>query len=229
MVSAVIVAGGAGRRMRRTIRKQYIPLNGRPLLGHTLVAVAASRRIEHIYLVVPREDLEFCRQKVVDPDAVGQPVTIVPGGTTRQASVFNGIRAIEDMEGIAVVHDGVRPFIRAEQIDVCVEQAEIHDACILGIPAFDTLKRVDESGFAIDTIPRDTVWHSQTPQAFRCRLIEKAHEQALNDRFVASDDAQLVERLGIRIKMITGSRHNIKITTDEDLVLAEQIFEQQQL
>ncbi len=145
----------------------------------------------------------------------------MPGGVERQDSVYNGLLAIDNIDdSIVVIHDGVRPFIRSEQLSECITCAIDYDACIFGIPAYDTLKRVNSSGFIEDTIERKNIWLAQTPQAFKYKLVRDAHENARRAAITGTDDAMLVELIGIKVKVIRGSRCNVKITTKEDLLLA---------
>ena len=225
MISAIIVAAGKGIRMDDTVRKQYLLLAGRPILGHTLPAFDVCNLIDKIFLVVPEEDFEFCHKNILSPLNLQKKVGLVSGGTERQDSVYNGLLAIDNKGGIVVIHDGVRPFISPEQLAACINGAKEHGACILGIPAYDTVKSVSSSGYIDKTLERDTIWLAQTPQAFKYDLIIKAHENAKQEGFTGTDDAMLVERLGINVRVIRGNRYNIKITTREDLLLARAILQ----
>ncbi|MFC1814382.1 2-C-methyl-D-erythritol 4-phosphate cytidylyltransferase [Thermodesulfobacteriota bacterium] len=229
MVSAIVVAAGKGVRMGNTISKQYLRLGERPILGHTLMTIDACQLVDKIYLVVPAGDFDFCRQNIIAPLKLSKEIKLVPGGAARQDSVYNGLLKIEEKAGIVVIHDGVRPFVLPEQLAMCINGAKESGACILGIPAVDTLKKVNEAGFIKATIGREGVWHAQTPQAFKFDLIIKAHKKARQAGYVASDDALLVERLGEKITMLAGSIYNIKITTKEDLLLAQAIIDTGQI
>lgn len=223
MVSAIIVAAGKGIRMDDRVRKQYLLLDRRPLISHTIAVFDECNMINEIFLVIPEEDFVFCNENILNQQNCQKKVSLVPGGTTRQDSVYNGLLAIDnimDNNSIVVIHDGVRPFIRPEQLTECITSANDYDACIFGIPAYDTLKSVNSSGFIENTIERNTIWFAQTPQAFKYNLIRRAHENALRVGIVGTDDAMLVEQLGIKVKVISGSRCNVKITTKEDLLLA---------
>ncbi|MBU4012113.1 MAG: 2-C-methyl-D-erythritol 4-phosphate cytidylyltransferase [Proteobacteria bacterium] len=225
MVSAIIVAAGKGVRMDDKERKQYLLLDGRPLISHTIAVFSECNMIDEIFLVVPEEDFAFCNDNILNRQNFQKKVSLVPGGAERQDSVYNGLLAIDNIDdSIVVIHDGVRPFIRSEQLLECITCAIDYDACILGIPAYDTLKRVDSSGFIENTIERNTIWLAQTPQAFKYKLIRDAHENARRAAITGTDDAMLVELLGIKVKVIRGSRCNVKITTKEDLLLAMSIL-----
>jgi 2-C-methyl-D-erythritol 4-phosphate cytidylyltransferase len=222
-VHAIIVAAGKGVRMNHSVRKQYMALDGISILTHTLNIFDRCRRIGQITLVVPQEDIDFCRNDILMPAKLQKHIDLVAGGPERQDSVYNGLQAVESDDGIVVVHDGVRPFVRQEQLEACIEGAEVFGACILAIPAFDTVKQVNAKKEIVQTRRRARLWLAQTPQAFHTKLIKKAHETAKQQGFIGTDDASLVERLGQIVKVIQGSRSNIKITSREDLELARAI------
>ncbi len=223
MISAIIVAAGKGIRMNNTVRKQYLLLAERPILSHTLSAFDACNLINKIFLVVPEQDFEFCHKNILSPLKLQKKVRLVSGGTERQNSVYNGLLSI-DAGSMVVIHDGVRPFINSEQLTACINGAKEHGACILGIPAYDTVKSINRSGYIDKTLERNAIWLAQTPQVFKYDLIIKAHEHAKQEGFTGTDDAMLVERLGINVRIIRGNRYNIKITTAEDLLLAKAIL-----
>jgi 2-C-methyl-D-erythritol 4-phosphate cytidylyltransferase len=224
MVYAIIVAAGKGIRMSDTVRKQYIALDGIPMLSRTLGVFNHCDLIDRIILAVPEDDIDFCRNKVMPAVNLTKEVALVIGGARRQDSVYNGLKAIEIDDGIVLIHDGVRPFVNPEDLVVCVTGAREHGACILGIPAFDTVKQVNAKNEIIETQKRETLWLAQTPQAFQLKLIKRAHEMAKQEGFRGTDDASLVERLGEVVKIMPGSRRNIKITNPEDLKLARAIL-----
>lgn len=222
-VSAIIVAGGKGERMKTRIRKQYLVLDGMPILSRTLLSFAEIPGIEKLYLVVPEDDFDFCIRKIL-PDIEGRvPVELVAGGKKRQESVFNGLTAIPEADGIVAIHDGVRPFVPVHQTVEAIRLAGLDGACILGIPAIDTLKTVDPEGYIVNTLTRSTIWQAQTPQVFQLRLIRQAHAHSLTTGDSGTDDASLVENIGRRVRMIPGSPYNIKITRQEDLEIASGI------
>jgi 2-C-methyl-D-erythritol 4-phosphate cytidylyltransferase len=219
-VTAIIVAAGQGRRMNDPVRKQYHTLSGLPVVVHTLRVFDACSNIDELIFCVPARDIDYCRDELIRRANLKRPVAVVAGGATRQESVYNGLQAIDADDGIAVIHDGVRPFVSADQITACIQGAAKHGACILGIPAFDTLKRVNEDHTILETVKRDTIWMAQTPQAFRYELIARAHQHARQHNLRATDDASLLEHIGGSVKIIPGSRLNLKITDQEDLKLA---------
>jgi len=225
MISGIIVAAGKGVRMNRTVRKQYLNLEGQPILCHTLEAIGGCNIIDEIVLVVPEEDFDYCRRHILPVSGLEKKTTLVAGGPERQDSVYSGLLAVEESDDIVVIHDGVRPFIQQQSLVDCVENAKRFGACILGIPASDTIKNVSSSGFIDGTLDRETMWLAQTPQAFRYRIIKEAHDAARRDGYRATDDALLVERLGHKVKIVRGDRYNLKITTAEDLVIASAILQ----
>ena len=220
MNTALIVAGGIGLRMNKRERKQYLSLAGKPIIAHTVSAFEKCNHIDGIILVIPADDIPAVRQDILPILGLSKPIQIVAGGKHRQDSVYNGLKRLDPDCCIVVIHDGVRPFVSPAQISACIIAAQKHAACILGIPAFDTLKKVQSNGFVEKTLDRERIWLAQTPQAFRTELIKKAHLRAQKDNILGTDDAYLVERLGINVKFIQGSRKNIKITTIEDLELS---------
>ena len=226
-VIAIIVAAGKGNRMRGSVRKQYIALDGIPILGRTLNIFDSCSQVNQIIVVVPDEDLDFCRNEILTPAKLQKDVNLIAGGLERQDSVYNALKIIEPDEGIVIIHDGVRPFVRQKHLVDAINGAEEFGACILGIPAFDTVKKVNPANEIIETHKRDTLWLAQTPQVFEVKLIKKAHEKAKQEGFMGTDDASLVERLGEAVKIIPGSRSNIKITNPEDLNLARAIISSQ--
>ena len=226
-VHAIIVAAGKGNRMRGSVRKQYIALDGIPILERTLSIFDSCSKVNQIMVVVPHEDLDFCRNEILTPAKLQNDVKLIAGGLERQDSVYNALKIIEPDEGIVIIHDGVRPFVKQEHLAACIKSAAKLGACILGIPAFDTVKKVNPENEITQTHKRDTLWLAQTPQVFEVKLIKKAHEKAKQEGFRGTDDASLVERLGEAVKIIPGSRSNIKITNPEDLNLARAIISSQ--
>ena len=225
MVSAIIVAAGQGIRMKGTMRKQYLDLSGRPVLAHSIMTFDSCGLVDEIFLVIPKEDVEYCQNKILSLLDLNNQINLVCGGAKRQDSVYNGLQAINKNTDTVVIHDGVRPFIQLEALKECILISKKIGACILGTPASDTLKRVDKSDIIETTLSRENIWLAQTPQVFRFDLILKAHATARRDGYVGTDDASLVERLGEDVKIINGGRFNIKITKKEDLAIAKAMFD----
>lgn len=223
-VSAIIVAGGKGIRMRAPVRKQYLMLDGRPILSHTVNRFTTCGYCDHVILVIPPEDSVYCRSEVLSRVEHAEMVTVVSGGAERQDSVYSGLNAVPSTDGIVLIHDGVRPFVTRNQIQDLIACAAEKGACMLGIAAFDTLKEADARGCIQRTLDRNNVYLAQTPQAFQYHLIKKAHEIARERNFTGTDDASLVEQSGHDVFILPGNRDNIKITAPEDLKIAEAII-----
>jgi len=225
MVSAIIVAAGKGSRMKGSMRKQYLDLLGRPVLAHSLVAFDSCNLVEEIFIVIPEEDIEYCQNKILSLLELNRRINLVSGGAKRQDSVYKGLKAITRHTETVVIHDGARPFVQPEVLKKCILGSKNFGACILGTPASDTLKSVYKSDLIETTIPRENIWLAQTPQAFQYDLILNAHEAARRDGYVGTDDASLVERLGVDVKIISSGGFNIKITRKEDLAVAKAMVE----
>ena len=223
-VAALIVAAGQGTRMGTQARKQYMMLRNRPVLAHTLLTFEKCNAVEETFLVVPRGDDPYCKKEIIEPLRPIKPIHLISGGVTRQESVYNGLKAIDESIGIVVIHDGVRPLVTIDQITQCVKVAKKYGGCILAVPASDTLKTVDKHDRVILTMNRQMVRMSQTPQAFHYDIIMGAHKASQKEAYVGTDDAELVERFGKVVKVIPGDPCNIKITTPEDLKIAEALL-----
>ncbi len=220
-LSALIPAAGMGRRMESSTNKQYLDLGGRPILAHTLALFEHDPLVARIVIVSPRDEIAYCRQEVVERFGFAKVEDIVPGGAERQDSVRNGLQALDcAADHVVLIHDGVRPLLPARLIaGVAAGAARSRGGCVVGVPVKDTVKQVVD-GQIQGTPERTRLWLAQTPQAFLCRTIREAHEQAAREGFRGTDDASLVERLGLPVAMLQGSYRNIKITTPEDLILA---------
>ncbi len=219
--AAIICAGGAGRRFGGDRAKQYLILGDRPVLTHTLAVFSSSPLIDEIIVVVPDGDPAFVREQIIAPYGLTRVTAVVTGGDRRQDSVYNGLRAVACSCDVVMVHDGVRPFVTGEIIRRVLKAAEKTGAACAGLKATDTIKKTSVSGQVEATLPRETLWLVQTPQAFSCDLLREAHERALRDGYVGTDDASLVEYAGAVVQMVDGEPSNIKITTPEDLAMAE--------
>jgi len=221
MVSAIVVAAGKGTRMRGAQPKQFLSLGGLPILSRTLSVFDACELVDQIVLVIAQDDFNSCRENILAPAGLAGKVVMAPGGMRRQDSVFNGLKAVDPGCSIVAIHDGVRPFLGNDQLVACIQGARETGACIVGVPAHETLKQANASNQILATLARGDVWLAQTPQSFRYGLICRAHERARTEGYTATDDAELVERLGESVKIIPGSRNNIKITVKEDLETAQ--------
>ena len=220
-VHALIPAAGAGRRMGGGTSKQYLTLAGLPILAHTLALFQGHPTVDSIVLIAPADEIAFCREEIVEPFGFDKVAGIVAGGRERQDSVRNGLRACgAAAEDIVLIHDGVRPLLPPELIDAAIATAIHMGAGLVAVPVKDTIKIVTD-GLVTETPDRSRLWQAQTPQSFRFQLIASAHEKAYKEGYQATDDAQLVEWLGLPVAIVQGSYRNLKITTPEDLLLAE--------
>jgi 2-C-methyl-D-erythritol 4-phosphate cytidylyltransferase len=219
--TVLIVAGGAGRRMAGKVRKQYLLLSGIPIVGHTLRAFDRSDLVDALVLAVPPEDLEFVQQRLLPSLALRRKVQVVAGGAERQDSVFNGLCTLSDEDQLVAVHDGVRPFVPIDNLRCCLKVASEDGAALLAIPVVDTLKTVGSDRLVRTTLRRDGLWQAQTPQVFKASILREAHRRARKTGYRGTDDADLVQQLGLPVRIVPGSRENIKITTPDDLILAK--------
>jgi 2-C-methyl-D-erythritol 4-phosphate cytidylyltransferase len=218
---AIIPAAGSSKRMQNNISKQYLLLDGIPVLAHTLGIFQRSSEIDEIFLIVPKRDIEFAHNGLAERYGISKVSKILAGGKERQDSVRNGIDALGSDHDIVVIHDGVRPFISEELVHSAILEASRVRAVTVGVPVKDTVKSIDRHGIVVETLNRNHLWLTQTPQAFKREIIRKAYEAAYRDNFYGTDDASLVERMGVKVTMIRGSYDNIKITTKDDVMLAE--------
>jgi len=219
-VSAVIAAGGKGRRMNSSISKQFLNIKGRPILYYTLKKFERIDKIKSIILVVGADDIDFTREEIVKRYKF-KKIKIVQGGKERQDSVYNGLRELSPQTDIVVIHDGVRPFVPVTIIEKSIAAAAKYKAVGVAVPVKDTIKVVDINNTIITTPDRKTLWAMQTPQSFTYDVIMRAYEKAMDDDFYGTDDTVLVERLGLPVKIIEGAYENIKITTPENIIFAE--------
>ncbi len=221
---AIIPAAGLGRRFGTT--KQFQKIRGKPVLWWTLSSFEQSDQIAGVCLLLPEAEIESGR-KLVEKSGFKKVSRILAGGEERQYSVQKGFRAIPPCECV-VVHDGVRPFVTPEMIGRTLDAAVRYGASVLGTPVTATLKEVSQ-GFVTRTTDRSKLWNIQTPQAFQYEILKKALEAAEKDRFTGTDEAMLVERLGLPVKVLEGNPYNVKITTPEDLVFFEWVFRDKEM
>lgn len=218
--AAVVVAAGQSVRMGGGPKKQFRLLGGLPVISRTLTVFEGIERIRDVVLVVPPGEEERCWEGIVAPGGYRKVRVIVPGGRHRQDSVWNGLQSLSGPPEVVVIHDGVRPLVRAEYVDAAIEAAVAWGAAVVAVPAKDTVKTVDAAGFITNTLPRDSIYLAQTPQAFRFEVLFEAHRRARQDGFYGTDDTVLVERMGLPVKVVEGGYENIKITTPEDFTVA---------
>lgn len=218
--AAIVLAAGSGKRMNSQVHKQYLIIQDRPVLYYSLKEFEDSA-VDEIVLVVGKGEEEFCRREIVDKYGISKVKAIVEGGKERYHSVFEGLKQTSDADYV-LIHDGARPFVNQDIIRRCMQEVQKYQACVVGMPVKDTIKIADEEGYAKQTPDRKNVWMIQTPQTFSYALIYGAYEEMLKTEDTAiTDDAMVLERIkGKKSKLIEGSYRNIKITTPEDLLIA---------
>lgn len=223
--AAVIVAAGKGSRMHSEIPKQYLPLAGKPVLCYS---VEMFQRVgaERIVVVVSPGEIEHCRSKILEPFDLAD-VVLTEGGKERHDSVYQGLLAAEGCDYVWI-HDGARPLVTEEILRRTLKAAIAEQACVAAVPVKDTIKEADEAGFVAGTPERSRLWAVQTPQTFAYDTIRAAHEARIRDGeggIPVTDDGMLVERyLHLPVKLVEGSYRNLKITTEEDMILAEALL-----
>ncbi len=218
--AAIVLAAGSGKRMNSQVHKQYLIIQDRPVLYYSLKEFQDSA-VDEIVLVVGKGEEEFCRREIVDKYGISKVKAIVEGGKERYHSVFEGLKQTSDADYV-LIHDGARPFVNQDIIRRCMQEVQKYQVCVVGMPVKDTIKIADEEGYAKQTPDRKNVWMIQTPQTFSYALIYEAYEEMLKTEDAAiTDDAMVLERTkGKKSKLIEGSYRNIKITTPEDLLIA---------
>ena len=218
--AAIVLAAGSGKRMNSKVHKQYLIIQDRPVLYYSLKAFEDSA-VDEIVLVVGKGEEKFCRKEIVDKYGISKVKAIVEGGKERYHSVFEGLKQTSDADYV-LIHDGARPFVNQDIIRRCMQEVQKYQACVVGMPVKDTIKIADEGGYAKQTPDRKNVWMIQTPRTFSYALIYEAYEEMLKTEDTAiTDDAMVLERIkGKKSKLIEGSYRNIKITTPEDLLIA---------
>ncbi len=227
---AIITAAGKGTRLKGNISKQFMNIYGKPILAHTITAFQRSSKIKEIYISVPKDYKKSCQKSIIEKYSFDKVKKLVTGGDNRQESVYNALVEIPSSTKIVSIHDGVRPLITTEEINLLINtltRENRKDSSVKGVimasSARETVKVISKN--SIDrTIPRDKIWHAQTPQVFFYDVILEAHRKARKDNFTGTDDACLVERMNCKVNIVRGRHENIKITTPVDLFLAELIM-----
>lgn len=231
--TAVIMAAGGGRRMQSKIKKQFLELEGIPVVAHTIRAFQENDNIDHIVLVIPKncgdEMLKLCMKY-----GFTKVRNITEGSDERFKSVYNGLNSVPEDTDYVLIHDGVRPFVDDELIDRCCKYVQLTRACVAAVPVTDTIKIADSNGFSQSTLDRAQLWSTQTPQAFSYSLILKAYialyktiEDYNSDTSKITDDAVIVENMtDTRVRIIRGDYRNIKLTTPNDMIIAKAYMEE---
>lgn len=221
----VIAAAGTGSRMKSRINKQYMLLNSRPILSYSLDVFEKYEAVDEIVIVANPRDTEYCEKEIVKKFGYRKVKKVIPGGEQRQDSVWAGLMQLNrDTTDYVAVHDGARPLLTSALISDLIRQAEEWGAAIPGVYVRDTLKMVDRDGFVGNTLDRSSTVFIQTPQVFRFQEIYQAYKMALEEGFKSTDDAALFEKYIGRVKVVPGNYNNLKITTPEDLIIAQSLL-----
>lgn len=223
--TAIIMAAGKGKRMQTAVSKQFLPVCGKEILAWTVDVFDKSPLVDTILLMASADGKEDV-QHLWDSYGWKKVAAVLEGGKERQNSVANGLAAVGEDTDIVLIHDGVRPFVTEEMIADSIVAAQAYGGAVIGVPAKDTIKVCSADGLAVETPDRSTLWQIQTPQTFQRDLIVNAYEKADRDGFLGTDDASVAEFAGHQVKVVMGSYRNIKITTKEDLVIAEAFFKE---
>jgi 2-C-methyl-D-erythritol 4-phosphate cytidylyltransferase len=222
-VAAVIPAAGSGTRMKAGLSKQFLPIGGKPVLYYTLSVFESSPFINEIVVVLSKEDRKLAEERIFSRFSFKKISSLVDGGSERKESVYNGLKAVQRNTDFVVIHDGCRPFVTDGMIEESLSAARKTGGAIVAVPLRDTLKK-EKKGYIERTVSREGLWQAQTPQTFRYPLLLQAYQNALKNSFPATDDAMLLEQMGLPVSLVPGSLLNIKITLPEDLILAEMIL-----
>lgn len=220
--TAIVLAAGRGSRMGTDIQKQYLLLKEKPILYYSLAEFQYCPFINEIILVTGAEEIDYCRSEIVERYSLTKVKAVITGGKERFHSVYEGLKMASDSDYV-YIHDGARPFVKQDILLRAYKAVRDFQACVVGMPAKDTIKISDQEGYICHTPSRDLTWVIQTPQAFRYHLIKKAYDEFMKqDSKMVTDDAMVLEKMeNKKVKLVTGSYENIKITTPEDLAIAD--------
>ena len=224
MISAIILAGGKGKRMNSKVSKQFIEIKDKPVIYYTIKKFNENKNIDNIVVVLPQDEVDYFKENVLEKYML-KVDKIVIGGAERQDSVYNGLKSLEqDSVDIVLIHDGARPFISDRIIEEGINYAAVYGASAPGVMPKDTIKIKSEEGFSINTPKRETLMAIQTPQVFKFNEILRCHEKIKEDKILVTDDTMVVEQYGYNVYLYEGEYTNIKITTPEDLILGEKLI-----
>ena len=223
MVTAIVAAAGQGRRMRQKRNKVFLLLIGTPIFMHSVLTLSACEAVDDLVVVTGPAEVSAV-ENILKCSSGLKPYQVVAGGSERQYSIDNALAVIDKNTDIIAVHDGARPLVETAHVAAVIEAARKFQAAGIAVPVKDTIKKIDAEGFVKETPQRECLWAIQTPQAFSASLLKRAYREAKCDGFLGTDDASLVERLGVKVKLIAGSYRNVKITTPEDMVIAQALL-----
>jgi 2-C-methyl-D-erythritol 4-phosphate cytidylyltransferase len=224
-VLVIVPAAGEGKRLGGSVKKQFLVLRDKPIIAHTLQRFEHCSDVDEVAVAVPEQQISEM-ESIVSRYRLHKVSMVTVGGERRQDSVYNALRRLTiNPSDIVMVHDGVRPFIESKRVSHLVRACKEHEAAVLAVQPKDTIRRSRGGEFFDQTLDRNALWLVQTPQAFRGSLLMKAFKKAKEDKFYGTDEAVLVERIGVKAKIVEGSYDNIKITTQEDIELGQLILE----
>lgn len=228
-ITAIVLDAGSGSRMKNKTKKQFMEIKGKPVIWYSLFEFEKSR-VDEIILVTGKEDIDYCKKEIVEKYNLKKIKNVVAGGSERYESVYNGLKEVTG--NIVLIHDGARPLINNEIIERSIEGTIKSDACVVGVPVKDTIKRADKEGYIIDTPNRSELWITQTPQSFKTDLVKMAYKKMKeelekgNTTLNITDDAMVVEEFTTnQVRFVQGDYKNIKVTTPEDIDIAELFIE----
>lgn len=228
-ITAIVLAAGSGSRMKSKTKKQFMEIKGKPVIWYSLFEFEKSR-VDEIILVTGKEDIDYCKKEIVEKYILKKIKNVVAGGSERYESVYNGLKEVTG--NIVLIHDGARPLINNEIIERSIEGTIKSDACVVGVPVKDTIKRANKEGYIIDTPNRSELWITQTPQSFKTDLVKMAYKKMKeelekgNTTLNITDDAMVVEEFTTnQVRFVQGDYKNIKVTTPEDIDIAELFIE----
>lgn len=228
-ITAIVLAAGSGSRMKSKTKKQFMEIKGKPVIWYSLFEFEKSR-VDEIILVTGKEDIDYCKKEIVEKYNLKKIKNVVAGGSERYESVYNGLKEVTG--NIVLIHDGARPLINNEIIERSIEGTIKSDACVVGVPVKDTIKRANKEGYIIDTPNRSELWITQTPQSFKTDLVKMAYKKMKeelekgNTTLNITDDAMVVEEFTTnQVRFVQGDYKNIKVTTSEDIDIAELFIE----
>ena len=228
-ITAIVLAAGSGSRMKSKTKKQFMEIKGKPVIWYSLFEFEKSR-VDEIILVTGKEDIDYCKKEIVEKYNLKKIKNVVAGGSERYESVYNGLKEVTG--NIVLIHDGARPLINNEIIERSIEGTIKSDACVVGVPVKDTIKRANKEGYIIDTPNRSELWITQTPQSFKTDLVKMAYKKMKgelekgNTTLNITDDAMVVEEFtSNHVRFVQGDYKNIKVTTPEDIDIAELFIE----
>lgn len=228
-ITAIVLAAGSGSRMKSKTKKQFMEIKGKPVIWYSLFEFEKSR-VDEIILVTGKEDIDYCKKEIIEKYNLKKIKNVVAGGSERYESVYNGLKEVTG--NIVLIHDGARPLINNEIIERSIEGTIKSDACVVGVPVKDTIKRANKEGYIIDTPNRSELWITQTPQSFKTDLVKMAYKKMKeelekgNTNLNITDDAMVVEEFTTnQVRFVQGDYKNIKVTTPEDIDIAELFIE----